>query len=106
MNYVYDISLNLNKDYIDFYDWNENDDIIYFIKIPIIKISNYIQKIFKMQKFTDFYIILEILLYFVIYFFVIYYLINLDEKNKRILSTFITINLCWTIDSKWNKSCG
>ena len=44
MNYVYDISLNLNKDYIDFYDWNENDDIIYFIKIPIIKISNNMMK--------------------------------------------------------------
>ena len=44
MNYVYDISLNLNKDYIDFYDWNDNDDIIYFIKIPIIKISNNMMK--------------------------------------------------------------
>ena len=40
MNYIYDITLNLNKDLIDFYDWNKSDKVDFFIKIPIIKIND------------------------------------------------------------------
>lgn len=38
MNYIYDILLNFNEKYYDFYEWDEN--IVHIKKIPIIKISN------------------------------------------------------------------
>lgn len=37
MNYIYDILANLNEQYYEFYDWNEDDEIIHIKKIPIIK---------------------------------------------------------------------
>lgn len=37
MNYIYNIHLNFNKMYFDFYEWNDNDDIIHIKKIPIIR---------------------------------------------------------------------
>lgn len=40
MNYVYDILLNFQKQFYDFYEWNSNDEIIHIRKIPIIKVSN------------------------------------------------------------------
>lgn len=40
MNYVYNILLNFQKQFYDFYEWNSNDEIIHIRKIPIIKISN------------------------------------------------------------------
>ena len=52
MNYIYNIYLNFNKNYYDYYEWNDNDNIILVKKIPIIKtntndfkniISNYIK---------------------------------------------------------------
>lgn len=39
MNYVYDIVLNLNEKLYNFYDWNKEDKIELFIKIPIIKVD-------------------------------------------------------------------
>lgn len=39
MNYIYDIFLNLNDTYYDFYEWNKRDNIIHIKKIPIIKIK-------------------------------------------------------------------
>ncbi|MDO4963437.1 MAG: hypothetical protein Q4E75_05035 [bacterium] len=39
MNYTYDIYLNFNKKYYDFFEWNKNDKIIHIKKIPIFKIS-------------------------------------------------------------------
>lgn len=39
MNYIYDIILNFQKNYYDFYEWNKNDNISHIRKIPIIKIS-------------------------------------------------------------------
>lgn len=37
MNYTYDILANFNKEYFDFYDWNEDDEITHIKKTPIIK---------------------------------------------------------------------
>lgn len=42
MNYIYNIHLNFNKMYFDFYEWNDNDEIIHikkflsFVRIPIL----------------------------------------------------------------------
>ena len=40
MNYAYDLTLNFNKNYIDFYEWNKEDNIEYYVKVPIFKISS------------------------------------------------------------------
>ena len=40
MNYIYDVVLNFQKEYYDFYDWNKSDTIYHMRKIPIIKISS------------------------------------------------------------------
>ena len=39
MNYIYNIYLNFNKEYYDFYDWYDTDNIIQISKIPIIRID-------------------------------------------------------------------
>lgn len=39
MTYIYDILLNFNEEYFDFYDWNKNDKIIHIKKIPIYKVN-------------------------------------------------------------------
>ena len=41
MNYIYNIALNFQKNFVDFFEWNLNDNIIYINKIPIFKVSNY-----------------------------------------------------------------
>ena len=35
MNYAYDLTINFNKKYIDFYEWNKDDNLEYYVKIPI-----------------------------------------------------------------------
>lgn len=40
MDYIYDILLNFNKDYYEFYEWKNNDNIINVRKIPIFKVSS------------------------------------------------------------------
>lgn len=40
MNYIYDILLNFNDNYFDFYDWNKSDNITEVKKIPIFKITS------------------------------------------------------------------
>ena len=40
MNYIYDIILNFQNEYYDFYEWNKKDNIYHMRKIPIIKINN------------------------------------------------------------------
>ena len=41
MNYIYDISLNLNKNNLyEFYEWNESDNIEFILKIPFFKIDD------------------------------------------------------------------
>lgn len=39
MNYIYDILLNFNEIYYDFYEWNISDNIEHIRKIPLFKIS-------------------------------------------------------------------
>ena len=38
MDYIYDIVLNFNDDYYEFYEWKQEDKIINIKKIPIYKI--------------------------------------------------------------------
>ena len=46
MNYIYDITLNFNEKYYDFYDWNHDDVIMHVRKIPIFIVdSNDLYKI-------------------------------------------------------------
>lgn len=40
MNYIYDILLNFNNEYYEFYDWNADDKLTHIRKIPIFKISD------------------------------------------------------------------
>ena len=40
MKYVYDIILNFNEKYYDFFQWNTNDNIDYIKRIPVYKVSN------------------------------------------------------------------
>ena len=39
MNYVFDVCLNFNKELINFYEWDNNDEILYFLKTPVFKIE-------------------------------------------------------------------
>ncbi len=48
MNYIYDIILNFNKEYFDFYEWNKKDNIINIKKIPLFVVDN---KTFNAMKF-------------------------------------------------------
>lgn len=40
MNYIYDILLNFQKDFYEFYEWNNSDEIIHIRKIPFFHISS------------------------------------------------------------------
>ena len=39
MDYIYDIVLNFQDKYYDFYEWNSHDQIVNFKKLPIYKIT-------------------------------------------------------------------
>lgn len=39
MIYIYDILINLNEEFYEFYEWNENDNIQHVRKIPLFKVS-------------------------------------------------------------------
>lgn len=40
MTYIYDVTLNFNDILYDFFEWNNNDNLIHVRKIPIFKVSN------------------------------------------------------------------
>ncbi len=44
MNYIYDILLNFNNEYYEFYDWNNEDKLTHIRKIPIFKVSDEVLK--------------------------------------------------------------
>jgi hypothetical protein len=44
MNYIYDILLNFNNEYYEFYDWNNEDKLTHIRKIPIFKVSDDVLK--------------------------------------------------------------
>lgn len=41
MIYIYDITLNLNKELIEFFEWEDKDEIIYVRRIPMYKVSSF-----------------------------------------------------------------
>lgn len=52
MNYIYDIVLNFNSNYYEFYEWNKNDNIINIRKIPTFKVDNQTYYDFKFNDIT------------------------------------------------------
>ena len=40
MNFIYDITVNMNTDLYNFYEWDSNDNINFYLKMPIFKIDN------------------------------------------------------------------
>ena len=50
MNYIYDIVLNFNKDYFEFFEWKKKDRIINIKKIPAFKVSS---DILRDLKYND-----------------------------------------------------
>lgn len=48
MTYLYDILLNFNKEFIEFFEWNETDKIFYIKKIPIFRVeSSFLNDLFE-----------------------------------------------------------
>lgn len=47
MSYIYDIVLNFNKEYYEFFEWKKSDKIINVKKIPVFKVSTSDISIFK-----------------------------------------------------------
>ncbi len=54
MTYIYDILLNFNNDFYEFYEWEKGDNIYHVKKIPIIKIETSLMELLfrKKIKFT------------------------------------------------------
>ena len=50
MNYIYDILLNFNDKFYDFFDWNNKDDIVHIRKIPLLRVSAKDYKLIKNNK--------------------------------------------------------
>ena len=48
MIYIYDILLNLNNDFYEFYEWEKNDNIFHIKKIPIFLVdTNFMEDLLK-----------------------------------------------------------
>ena len=61
MTYIYDIVLNFNNDFYEFYEWDKNDNLTLIKKIPIIKVeSDFLDKVFNLKLKIDDPLILEI----------------------------------------------
>ena len=50
MNFIYDILLNFNKNFYEFYDWNREDHIDHIKKIPVFKIPSSDMEMIRMQN--------------------------------------------------------
>ena len=49
MTYIYDIVLNFNNDFYEFYEWDKNDNLTLIKKIPLIKVeSDFLDKVFNL----------------------------------------------------------
>lgn len=48
MNFIYDIVLNFNKEYYNFFEWNKKDNVVNIKKIPLFVVNN---DIFKSMKY-------------------------------------------------------
>lgn len=51
MNYIYDITLNFNNELNNFYEWDEQDNIEFCLKIPIFRVEDDIIKEFIKSTF-------------------------------------------------------
>lgn len=61
MTYIYDIILNFNSIFYEFYEWDSKDNLTFIKKIPIIKVeSNFINDILTKKVVIDDPIVLEI----------------------------------------------
>ena len=61
MTYIYDIVLNFNNDFYEFYEWDKNDNLTLIKKIPLIKVeSDFLDKVFNLKLKIDDPLILEI----------------------------------------------
>lgn len=52
MRYIYDIVLNFEKCFFEFYEWEKNDNIINIKKIPVFFVNNETYKIIKHNSVT------------------------------------------------------
>lgn len=52
MNFIYDIVLNFNKDYYNFFEWNKKDNIINIKKIPLFIVNNDTFNVMKYDNIT------------------------------------------------------
>ncbi len=52
MNYIYDVVLNLNPKYYEFYEWQKQDNIVNIRKIPVFKVDNQTYLSLKYNKVT------------------------------------------------------
>lgn len=51
MNYIYDITLNFNEKLYNFYEWNNDDNIEFFLKIPVFRVEKDVIKDFIKTNF-------------------------------------------------------
>lgn len=52
MNYIYDITLNFNEEPYSFYEWNEEDNIEYYTKVPVFKVEDEVLHDFIKNKIS------------------------------------------------------
>ena len=52
MNYIYDITLNFNEEPYNLYEWNEEDNIEYYIKVPVFKVEDEVLHDFIKNKIS------------------------------------------------------
>lgn len=50
MDYIYDIVLNFNKEYFNFYEWKKNDNIVNIKKMPLFLVSDNVLIMMKYDK--------------------------------------------------------
>lgn len=61
MIYIYDILLNFNSDFYDFYEWEKSDYVIHIKKIPLYKVdTTFIEDLLSKKIVIDSFIPLEI----------------------------------------------
>ena len=61
MIYIYDIILNFNSVFYEFYEWDSKDNLTFIRKIPLVKVdTNFINDILTKKVVTDDPIVLEI----------------------------------------------
>ena len=52
MRFIYDIVVNFEKDFFEFYEWEKEDNIVNIKKIPLFLVNNETYKIIKYENVT------------------------------------------------------